>query len=290
MDIYTYKKYNRYYATNHVNKNYFNFNYHHNKIICLNCDQEGHGFKDCKKPIISYGIIVSRLNILEESEYLLIQRKDSVSFIDLIRGKYNTCYKNHHKTLIEETTDNERKDLLINTFDSLWNKMWINKKSRTYINEYSAAKLKYEKLDIEHLINSSDSSRYIDTGWSFCKGRKSHGESKLECALREFCEESGYTKNDIEIINCDPLEETYYGSNTICYKHVYYLAKMKTDREPTLDNNNILQSGEIKDIRFFLFKDAINIFRSYYNTKRNVLYKAHKIITEINEESSSNFL
>ena len=79
-------------------------------IYCTNCGESGHSTKQCLQPITSFGTIIFRvrdgynqteallqsdtnLNGLEAPnasrvEYLLIKRRDSLGFIDIIRGKY----------------------------------------------------------------------------------------------------------------------------------------------------------------------------------------------------------
>ena len=66
----------------------FNSNY------CNNCNSKGHIFYQCKQPINSIGIIVFRNNeITSEREYLMIRRKDSIGYVEFMRGKYNIYSK-----------------------------------------------------------------------------------------------------------------------------------------------------------------------------------------------------
>ena len=76
------------------------------KNFCTNCGGNGHTFKSCIAPVTSYGVIMVRASkhfSIEESltsfsgnvtglekeqlEFLLIQRRDSLGFIELIRGR-----------------------------------------------------------------------------------------------------------------------------------------------------------------------------------------------------------
>ena len=60
------------------------------RFICNNCGIYGHLFYKCKKPIMSFGIISYRNNeITNNVEYLMIRRKDSLGYVDFIRGKYS---------------------------------------------------------------------------------------------------------------------------------------------------------------------------------------------------------
>ena len=59
------------------------------KPKCNNCGGNGHLFFNCKRPITSLGIVCFRVNLKDEIEYLLIQRKDTLGYVDFLRGKYN---------------------------------------------------------------------------------------------------------------------------------------------------------------------------------------------------------
>ena len=61
---------------------------------CNNCGKQGHLYHQCKLPITSNGIIAFRINN-NNIEYLMICRKDSLGYIDLLRGKYNLYDKNY---------------------------------------------------------------------------------------------------------------------------------------------------------------------------------------------------
>ena len=65
-----------------------------NFIFCNNCGKGGHLYHQCKTPITSVGIITVRSNN-SNLEYLLIRRKDSLGYIDFLRGKYNINSKHN---------------------------------------------------------------------------------------------------------------------------------------------------------------------------------------------------
>ena len=94
------------------NKNNNNNKKEYKKTIeCLNCGILGHTIKTCNYPITSYGIVCYYINNKKEIKYLLIQRKDSLCYIEFIRGKYDLtnldflcnifkCITNKEKELI----------------------------------------------------------------------------------------------------------------------------------------------------------------------------------------------
>ena len=55
--------------------------------FCNNCGKNGHLYYQCKKPIISAGIILFKKR--PKIQFLLICRKDSLGYVDFMRGKYN---------------------------------------------------------------------------------------------------------------------------------------------------------------------------------------------------------
>ena len=82
------------------------------KILCNNCGNNVHLFYNCRKPITSFGILCYRINLQNEIEYLLVQRKDSLGYVDLLRGKYNETNDFQLKNIINEMTREEQYNIL----------------------------------------------------------------------------------------------------------------------------------------------------------------------------------
>ena len=76
--------------------------------FCNNCGRSGHLFHQCKIPITSIGIIAFR-KAIDDYEVLLIKRKDSLAFVDFMRGKYNLEDKKYitWQQMNSETNHNE---------------------------------------------------------------------------------------------------------------------------------------------------------------------------------------
>ena len=271
-------------------------------MVCINCNEYGHTYRYCKKPITSYGIIAVKnynypsfaiTNIITENssnaigsttsippikelEFLTVQRRDTIGYIDFLRGKYSSF--NYLKILLQEMTQSEHQKLRVHSFDELWNLLWISKNSKTYRNEYVNAKKKFELIDINFLLDSTP-TKFTENEKDLPKGRRNNTETIKECAIREFMEETSYQSNDFEILPLDPVEEVFLGSNSIWYKHVYFLAEIRTNVVPEIGKNP-LQAREIKGIEWLNFKDTICTFRSYDITKRSIIYKTKKILED----------
>lgn len=117
---------------------------------CKNCGKQGHMFHKCKMPITSIGIIAfyidtkyipktvsqtaegggggggePEVNITGgEIRYLMICRKDSLGYIDFIRGKYMVQDKEYIMSMFKQMSLDEKRRILENDFDTLWNLLW----------------------------------------------------------------------------------------------------------------------------------------------------------------------
>ena len=85
--------------------------------FCNNCGKHGHLFHQCKNPITSIGIIV--FNNSDELKYLMIRRKDSLGYVDFMRGKYPLFNKRYLLNIINEMTINEKNNLLEEKYEKL---------------------------------------------------------------------------------------------------------------------------------------------------------------------------
>ena len=116
---------------------------------------------------------------------------------------------------------------------------------------------------------------YDTPEWEFPKGRRSSHESNMKCAIREFEEETGYTKNDIMVINnILPLEEIFTGSNYKSYKHKYFLGYMNNDIIP----KDIFQVYEISKIEWVSIDNAVKYIRDYNYEKKDILIQLNNLL------------
>jgi 8-oxo-dGTP pyrophosphatase MutT (NUDIX family) len=118
--------------------------------------------------------------------------------------------------------------------------------------------------------------KFTEPEWGFPKGRRNMHEKNIDCAKREFNEETGINENLYNILNMTPIEETYLATNNLKYRQIYYVAQIKNkDTELYIDDNNKNQNIEIGDIKWFKFNDALSIIRDYNIEKKNILLNLH---------------
>ena len=190
--------------------------------------------------------------------------------------------------IISEMTNDEKERLLTETFDSLWNKLWGNDIRNQYISEEKVSREKFESLkncivlnnddySLETLINEANKiHQWEETEWGFPKGRHNNQEKDLSCALREFEEETGISRSNINIIhNIIPFEEIFTGSNYKSYKHKYYVAYMNND----IEIMNSYQHTEVSKMEWKSYESAIKLIRTYNLEKKEVLTRVNTLIT-----------
>jgi 8-oxo-dGTP pyrophosphatase MutT (NUDIX family) len=251
------------------------------KDYCNNCGNYGHVYKNCRHPILSYGILLYN----SDSKIVMIERKDSLSYIEFMRGKYSSIYDIEYiKLLFSRFSNDELEKIKKYDFDSLWSKLWIHTETinQRIKKEYKKSKSNFLKLkegyildgamvNINILIDGVDKT-YPMNEWEIPKGRRRIYENNRECAIREFREETNITNSKYSLYdNTIPLTEEYTGINGVRYKHVYYIGYVDKDIELYIDKKNKDQYTEIKDIKWFTKEECLNNIRNYDNNKKKII-------------------
>jgi len=247
-------------------------------IYCNNCGNEGHLYRQCRLPVLSYGILC-----IDKDKVLMIQRKDSLSYIEFLRGKYDINDSKYLIKLFNGCSLKERENIKCLTFDELWSKLWFSLKPKTQTErmnkEYQKSKGNFENLknmNLNELLDNCN-TKYITPEWEFPKGRRNNRETNIKCAIREFEEETDLTNEEYILLdNVIPLSEEYIGSNGVRYKHIYYIAFYRGSRDLKINKERYEQYTEISDIAWLSFDDCFKILRKEQTTKYNVLKKLIK--------------
>lgn len=300
--------------------------YYKREIYCGNCGEKGHVYKRCHKPITSFGIIAFRRQISdhlnkeklskeiredlegtfegqEECDegvplrILFVQRKDTMGYVDFLRGRYPLYSEEEKekkiKTYISEMIESEREKIRTLNFNELWDDLWINHGSKCYKNEFESAKDKFIKLDIKKLMEGVE-NKWKYTEFGLPKGRKNMREKNLDCAIREFCEETGYRKDNFVLLPEEPIEEVFVGTNGVKYKHVYYFAEVLAGSgTPEIDYSNKNQAGEIKRVIWLTKNQSMRLIRPYDEEKKKIVNDVFErfsgtLCTGINKHISNN--
>jgi ADP-ribose pyrophosphatase YjhB (NUDIX family) len=280
--------------------------------ICLNCGKQGHHIKSCDNPILSYGIICSNIGSLvnnkqiknyfynkfldiEEFNYnnlnnltliphfydkikiLMVRRKNTLNYIEFIRGKYDINNIEQLTKIFNLMTRDENLKIISSSFIQLWNELWKETaNNKFYQKEFNLSKLKFEELkknNFYNLLEESKLSQYNEPEWGFPKGRRNSNEKNLNCAIREFIEETNINSNHFHILErLNYVTEEYIGTNLVNYCHIYYLASTNNEIELDINKN---QLEEISDIKWFTIPEAINKIRPYYKKRIHLIHQIY---------------
>jgi 8-oxo-dGTP pyrophosphatase MutT (NUDIX family) len=241
---------------------------------CKNCNCVGHTYSQCRHPIISYGIVLVNRH---DGKILLSQRRQSLSLIELLKGRYVRNDYNFIQALFRGLTVYER-DLIIHLkydYYKLYNYCFGGTTKF-----YTKNKNKFDSLFGIHEYRTLLRNVKVkeESQWGFPKGRININESPLDCALREFHEETSIPLDSIEIQNMKPLTEVFFGTNGRMYKHTYYVAYTEIDCISSKIKALLSGNIEIKQIKFFTINETIDLTESYYRKRIELLHRLKSLL------------
>lgn len=247
----------------------------------------------------------------------MIRRKDTLGLMDFIRGKYSVNNKYYIMNMISQMTIQERAMLLEHTFDEVWEKVWdkpvappglsVNK-SPSY--EYGESRYKTEEMVSREKFNQLKSGVYMnktppnmfaqsfaptftletminecptkwdEPEWGFPKGKRNYNESDVDCALREFYEETGIKSRNMTFVvsNLAPYEEIFMGSNYKSYKHRYFLMYVDYNTSVAEEMTDV-DKFEVSKVEWKSFNECLGAIRPYNLEKKRILSNINIVLT-----------
>lgn len=223
-------------------------------------------------PFTSYGLIPyyrEGVNIF----YLLIQRRDTMEYIEFIMGRYKSSSLSKYLSLM---TRDELDRLQNYPFDKLWSDLWIG---RNKYKQYTKAKEKHDMQSID--FDAVKCKCLSDAPWGFPKGRKNFvKENVINVAVREFEEETKLSAKNLYVNKTKVISETFRGSDNKIYCYNFFLANSPNAPIPARTNtpNCIRQttiSDEVMNVKWVTFEDGIKMLDEPF---KNILRKAHETL------------
>ena len=232
----------------------------------------------------------------------MVQRKDSLAYVEFIRGKYKLENVSYIQQLLQSMTREELDCIEQLDFPHLWKKLWTYGSNKCYAKEQQESEIKLAKLKAGYTLidPTTNESRVIkvqdlvqstqeclaETEWGWPKGRRNLMESDKSCATREFREETGIRPSNIRIRFEKPVEEVFMGSNQVRYKHVYYIAEYIPNKmgvgEMPQEITHGFQVSEIKSVRWFTYDAANQKLINSNIEKRELLKRVNNLILRRN--------
>lgn len=288
--------------------------------FCNNCGDFGHYNRQCNSPKTSFGVIavshdenikdifnmikknlmynyldidnynylhvnnINRINNFYNSiKFLMIRRKHSLNYIEFMRGKYST--HDQAINMLQLMSKKEVNDIITTDFDTLWNNLWLHT-AKSHMKEFKKSKNKFKNFLTEDNINiiSKLELIYNEPEWCFPKGRKNMYEKNIDCAIREFKEETQYFLEEDDICkNILPINEVYEGTDGNMYQNIYYLSL-----DVDINNFNTLNNNEVSSIKWVTYIEAIKLLRPYYKSKKEILNKIMMFMINLTEFNNCN--
>ncbi len=238
---------------------------------------------------ISYGIALCRYNEQKNkrAEILMIKKRYSYHFFNFVFGRYKPNDTKYLQHLFDNMSFAEKIDIIGMNFENMWYRIWLNNPTKhfdisdvyDYINgnkltkpkhnmssadkykSFFQKKNKFEKnfmgdsgKKLRSIINNSSDAELT---WEMPKGGKQDNETNIDCAIREFYEETSIASNKYKILyDVGPIIDTIVEEDTI-YQHCYYLAVVREGVNifPKINFNNFEQISEIEQLRWISIAD-----------------------------------
>lgn len=260
----------------------------------------------------SYGIALCRYNIQKNKqiEILMIKKRYTYHYFSFVFGHYKKYNNKHLQYLFNNMTFGEKVDILSMKFSNMWYRLWICDPEKNYniynmyeknknsaydmknLKCYFRKKSKFENIflrdggkRLKRLINNSSNSV---TPWEIPKGSANENENDLDCARREFEEETCIYADKYTILwNVKPIINTHKDDNII-YRSVYYIAYLhnNTEWEPKVKFETSSQLTEVEQVQWVTLNE-IKFLNLNISSKKRLENMYKKIIHKFKQNIKS---
>jgi 8-oxo-dGTP pyrophosphatase MutT (NUDIX family) len=207
----------------------------------------------------------------------MVKRKDSMAYMEFIRGKYDMGDPAYYERLVGNMTIPEQNSIVSEEFDTLWTRLWGQGRD-THSAEYEISKSKYYQLDRADIIQRNR-SKYSDPEWGFPKGRRARGETDSECAVREFFEETNISPEAYTLHPNLKFVETFRGTNNILYRHIYFVALLRDSKIVNLKQKlTFMQSKEVSEVDWKSMSECRAVIRPHYTERIALMSDVERLI------------
>jgi 8-oxo-dGTP pyrophosphatase MutT (NUDIX family) len=204
--------------------------------------------------------------------------------MEFLRGKYELMQAEYVHRLIQNMTQDEQRRIVEMPFLTLWSQLWGDTRD-VHSPEFYDAKEKFEALDRTRLVYEHR-SEWGEPEWGFPKGRRMRGETDVDCAIREFYEETNIPRSAYTLCRNLCFEEVFTGTNNVQYKHVYFIGLLNKDIDVS-QKLTAVQRREISCVKWMSFKECMATIRPHY-TRRKAILKEIEVAVQTFETLANN--
>jgi 8-oxo-dGTP pyrophosphatase MutT (NUDIX family) len=219
----------------------------------------------------SAGIACCRYNQTKRRyEILLVRKRCSYNYMAFVLGYYSRHDDKRTRFLFNGMTTAEKVDILSLRFDHMWYRAMmyypdftsinVDHISKSDVNMYTRRKNKFDQIfgadggrKIRTLMNDTHN---IALMWEIPKGRKNKNEMTVDCAVREFKEETGISSKYYTVISdLTPVNESFINMGTT-YVNKYYISMTDIQSDTHINFITNQQPSEIDDIQWMGIQDV----------------------------------
>jgi 8-oxo-dGTP pyrophosphatase MutT (NUDIX family) len=198
--------------------------------------------------------------------------------MEFIRGKYELSDISYIKRQLSNMTELEQRLIVQEKFETLWTRLWGNSRD-TESPEFENSRNKFNSLDRKRLVVESPTP-FNEPEWGFPKGRRNRGETDIECAQREFLEETNIPNEAYTIREDLTFSETFKAINNITYKHIYFVAILKDSKLIHLEQKlTPVQRREVSSVGWKTLAECKNVTRPHYVERKKMITEVERIIS-----------
>lgn len=243
------------------------------------------------KPIIKYrhsiGIVLFRRNpTISGVEVMCVRKRSTYAYHSFVHAQYKSTSDDCILALLNKMTPDEKVDLLSLNFSQIWFRVWIYGTYRHVF--YASCAHKFENnfcadkgARLQRLIQESASGEIV---WEIPKGRRDPNEDQLDCAIREFQEETDIGPGQYKFVTVGRnhlMSFTHYDEG-VSYTNSYYIAVTDSDFEPAVNFRNKHQVSEVSAIQWMSLSalEVLDSRRLIINFVRPIMkyLKKHKMV------------
>lgn len=207
------------------------------------------------KHVVSYGVICCRKNTnTGRIEALLVSKRYTYEFFEFVLCKVFAIGKkipaDRVINMLCKMTLDEKLDILSLNFDQMWYRICGNGSKNT---TYYRAKAKFEQIFLSDggswITSMISKSTNADRIWEIPKGRRNTQEPEINCAVREFYEETNIEKKYYRLLPNIKRSYTFEDAGVL-YTFVYYVGVTRRVIQPRINMKNKHQLIEINNIKW----------------------------------------
>jgi ADP-ribose pyrophosphatase YjhB (NUDIX family) len=225
-----------------------------------------------KKIITSYGLVLFTIH-KNNVYYVTAKRRNSIPYLQVMCGRARDAAE--LEKYIRLLPTEERKMLLKHDCETLYRDLYPTD-TRRYLQTLGRYRTQFQDMITKHkdILDQAAGCDFVQ--WEFPKGRRKQYETAVQCAAREFTEETGLT--DFDIIIHNPITSQYVGYDGHYYKSIFFLAytnkkcAIKYKYNPNLISKRYV-SDEMIDARWMTLRQCEQ-FMDFKNRKvANVAFR-----------------